>query len=155
MPVTSWPNNPTTGDLHVIGVVQYQYQEGGYWKSIAEQSTQENASTFCFLLNTIPEDSNELLYQFDVPSGKKVDLANLNAFGLFSTPPTSDQVYDLFVNEVASGNTITVETSGNVDLDLPSSPYVGPIELKVRVKPSTVIDGTFPGFSISTPVVNV
>lgn len=155
MPVTTWPVNPQTGDQFNVGTIQYEYQSGGYWKGIEEQSTQDNSSIFCFLLNTIPTDSDEILYQFDIPSGKKVDLANTFAFGLFSTPPASNQVYDIYENEVPNGNTITVETSGNMDLNLPSNPYVGPLELKVRASSSTIIDGTFPGFSISTPVVNV
>ena len=151
----NWPDNPLPGDRFTYEEFTYEWRAEGYWKSLAASVGTAFPSEFAFYLNSVPANEAETLYRLDIAAGQNFNPVTEYAFGLIGNTPAENQIYDVFVNEVKATDTITVQTDGSVVLDLPRAPYNGPVTIKIRVSPNTIIDPLFDGFVLATEVYTV
>lgn len=151
----NFPDAPTVGDRFSFEEFTYQWMPEGYWKSLAASVGTAFPSEFAFYLNSVPANTAETLYRLDIAAGQNFNPTTEYAFGLIGNTPANNQIYDIFINEVKALDTITVTTGGAVVLNMPRAPFNGPLTLKVRVSPDTIIDPAFDGFVLATEVYTV
>lgn len=155
MAVINFPDAPITGDRFTLDEITYEYQSEGFWKSVASSVGNYRPSEFALYLNSVPTDATETLYRIDLFDGQTLDIASEYAFGLIGNNPVSDQVYDVYVNEVKATDTITISSAGALTLSLPRAPFTDALTLKVKVSESTTIDALFDGFGLISEVYTV
>jgi len=155
MATINFPDAPITGDRLTIDEITYEYQSEGYWKSVASSVGNYQPSEFALYLNSVPANSDEVLYRLDLDDDQTLDIASEYAFGLIGNLPVTDQIYDVYVNEVKATDTITVTTAGAITISLPRAPYTDALTLKVKVSESTIIDAAFDGFGLISEVYTV
>ena len=155
MAVINFPDSPLTGERFTVDKITYEWKSEGYWKSIEASVGSFFPSVFALYLNSTPADSSEVVYQLDMAVGQTLDIEDEFSFGLIGNNPVSNQVYDIYLNEVLATDQITVDTSGNVSFAFGRAPFTGPITIKVRVATTTAIDSAFDGFGLSSEVYTV
>jgi len=148
MAVINFPDSPIAGDRFTKDQITYEWRQEGFWKSVEASVNNANPKEFALFLNSVPSTVTEVLYRLDIGTGQQLDLVTENAFGLIGSLPANDQVYDIYLNEVLATDTITVDTLGNLSIFSPRSPINGPVTIKVRVSPTTVVDAAFDGFGL-------
>ena len=149
-----WPNNPSVGDKFTIseGVI-YEWQADGYWKGDSTVAETTDSDSLCFMVKTPPANSSEVIYEIILDTGQTVNLEAIYSFGQFNVPPATDQLYEVYVDEVKASDDITVLSAGGVNVSLPRSPYIGPMQLRFRVSSGTTIDNLYDGCSLVSPIV--
>jgi hypothetical protein len=152
MAVINWPDAPAAGERFTTGDNTYEWKVEGYWFSLESTWADTNPENFCFILDSIPANALESLYRVDIGTGQVLDLESDAIFALIGTAPVADQTYDLYVNDVKATDTIIVRATGLVEYAIARGPFTGPLTFRIKVSTGTTIDGTFPGFAVSSVI---
>lgn len=143
MAAFDFPASPVAGDTvtNADSGITYEYQSGGFWKSIRYDVPRMNPPMFVFRQEgPAPNDTTKLMDIF-IPDGYQVDLTNFEYS--MSAAPATEQVFDILVNNVRASDTITVSTGGVVTINDPRGPYIGPLELQIYLQLGETPEPTF------------
>lgn len=152
MAAFDFPASPVAGDkiTNSDSGITYQYQSGGYWKSIKYDVPWLTPPFFVFRqVGPAPNDITKLCEVF-VPEGYQIDLSTYE-YSL-SANPASEQVFDILVNNVRASDTITISTGGVVTVSDPRGPYIGPLELQIYLQTGETPEPTFGTFAILSEI---
>ncbi len=152
MSAFNFPASPVTGDeiTNSDSGITYQYQAGGYWKSVRVAFPELNPPAFVFRqVGPPPNDLTELCRLW-IPDGYQVDLTTFEY--KLSANPAIAQDYDILVNGVRAADQINITTGGVVTINDSRGPYVGPLELSVYYELGGTIDGTFGTLTVVSPI---
>jgi hypothetical protein len=152
MPAFDFPASPVAGDTvtNSDSGITYQYQSGGYWRSIKYSRPTLDPPIFTFRqVGPAPNDLTKLCEVF-VPDGYRIDLSTFE-YSLSANPAT-EQVFDILVNNVRASDTITVSTGGVVTINDPRGPYIGPLELQIYLQTGETPEPGFGTLVVTSPI---
>ena len=152
MAAFDFPANPVAGDkvTNPDSGITYQYQSGGFWRSIKYDVPNMDPPMFVFRqVGPAPNDITKLMEVF-IPEGYRVDLTNFDY--TLSANPATEQVFDILVNNVRASDTITVSTGGVVTINDPRGPYIGPLDLQIYLQLGETPEPGFGTLVIVSPI---